>query len=486
MNKIQKYVTMRARAIMFCPAYWNSIVQSSLAVKKLYGIGIVHAWMNFFKENGQYKQKSIYLNKEVETVEKYVVKCLIDKADYFTKIEKKEMLKRKEIIEFTKKFEKTDISKKNFSDLIKLVKKIKKIWIDYDIITVQIWFYAGDKFKETAKKRLGLPEKDFIFLADPLEKSYTSKLQKSLIKGALAVQKNPKKIKNITRNLSNNFGWIPFGYDGPEYWDADYFISKLKEISKIKQNYLEKENKKIIKKDEFTNENYRRLLKKYSINRENKRILKIMRVMTTWTDTRKFLDYRLNYFYARIMHEFEKRYKIPYENLKFLFTEELEKIESDRKYILKETNKRISNEFVIEFINGKGGIISKKKQNEFIVELKNQINTSTELRGTVASQGNKKIYRGKVKILSSPKDGHKIKKGDFLVAPMTTPDFILAMKIASGFITDEGGVTCHAAIVAREMNKPCIIGTKNATLILKDNDLVEIDTKNGIIKKISK
>jgi len=51
-------------------------------------------------------------------------------------------------------------------------------------------------------------------------------------------------------------------------------------------------------------------------------------------------------------------------------------------------------------------------------------------------------------------------------------------------VTDEGGVTCHAAIIAREMNKPCIIGTKVATKVLKDGDMVEVDGDEGIIRKL--
>ncbi len=67
---------------------------------------------------------------------------------------------------------------------------------------------------------------------------------------------------------------------------------------------------------------------------------------------------------------------------------------------------------------------------------------------------------------------------------MTSPDYILAMEKAAGFITDEGGLTCHAAIVAREMNKPCLIGTKIATKVLKDGDMVEVDAAKGIVKII--
>jgi pyruvate,water dikinase len=59
------------------------------------------------------------------------------------------------------------------------------------------------------------------------------------------------------------------------------------------------------------------------------------------------------------------------------------------------------------------------------------------------------------------------------------------MEKAAAIITDRGGLTCHAAIVAREMEKPCVVGTKHATKLLKDNDLVEVDASNGIVKKIS-
>ncbi|MFA6445786.1 MAG: PEP-utilizing enzyme [Candidatus Paceibacterota bacterium] len=67
---------------------------------------------------------------------------------------------------------------------------------------------------------------------------------------------------------------------------------------------------------------------------------------------------------------------------------------------------------------------------------------------------------------------------------MTRPDFLSLMNKASAFITDEGGITCHAAIVARELNKPCIIGTKIATKVLKDGDMVEVDAERGVVRII--
>lgn len=102
-----------------------------------------------------------------------------------------------------------------------------------------------------------------------------------------------------------------------------------------------------------------------------------------------------------------------------------------------------------------------------------------EIKGMVGNS--KKIIKGKVRVIFDPKISD-IKRGDILVTSMTRPEFLPLMQKASAFITDEGGITCHAAIVAREMNKPCIIGTKIATKILHDGDLVELDASKGIIK----
>ena len=65
---------------------------------------------------------------------------------------------------------------------------------------------------------------------------------------------------------------------------------------------------------------------------------------------------------------------------------------------------------------------------------------------------------------------------------MTSPDYVPYLKKVAAIVTDEGGVNCHAAIVSREMNIPCIIGTKIATQVLKDDDRVEVDADNGIVK----
>lgn len=102
--------------------------------------------------------------------------------------------------------------------------------------------------------------------------------------------------------------------------------------------------------------------------------------------------------------------------------------------------------------------------------------------GSVAFSGS--MIRGRVKVVLNSNEMINFKEGMILVTPMTAPEYLSIMKKAAAIITDEGGITCHAAIVARELRKPCIIGTKVATSILKDNDLVEVDANNGVVRKI--
>jgi pyruvate,water dikinase len=73
-----------------------------------------------------------------------------------------------------------------------------------------------------------------------------------------------------------------------------------------------------------------------------------------------------------------------------------------------------------------------------------------------------------------------MKEGDVLVTTMTTPEYVLLMQKASAIVTNMGGLLCHAAIVSRELNKPCVINTKIGTEVFKDGDMVEVDADKGI------
>jgi pyruvate,water dikinase len=98
------------------------------------------------------------------------------------------------------------------------------------------------------------------------------------------------------------------------------------------------------------------------------------------------------------------------------------------------------------------------------------------LSGAAASPG---VAHGPVKIVSDPSEIDKVLEGDVLVAEMTTPDFVPAMKRASAIVTDRGGRTAHAAIVSRELGIPCVVGSETATTTLKYGQVVTVDGSNG-------
>jgi phosphohistidine swiveling domain-containing protein len=126
-------------------------------------------------------------------------------------------------------------------------------------------------------------------------------------------------------------------------------------------------------------------------------------------------------------------------------------------------------------------IIDDKKQVDVLV--KSMAPKLDENQDIIKGQvGNKGIATGKVKVILANTEFDKMEVGDVLVTTMTTPDFVILMQKASAIVTDIGGLLCHAAIVSRELNKPCVIGTKFATQLLQDGMEVEVDADNGIIR----
>lgn len=118
----------------------------------------------------------------------------------------------------------------------------------------------------------------------------------------------------------------------------------------------------------------------------------------------------------------------------------------------------------------------------YIQIIKQATKTNTHLiQGRMAYKG---IIKGKIQTIENFNDIKKFKSGNILVSNTTHPNYLPAMQKAVAIITNEGGVISHAAIVARELKIPCIVGTKNATKVLKDGDLVEVDAYKGIVRKL--
>ncbi|PIT87320.1 MAG: hypothetical protein COU31_03505 [Candidatus Magasanikbacteria bacterium CG10_big_fil_rev_8_21_14_0_10_40_10] len=120
-----------------------------------------------------------------------------------------------------------------------------------------------------------------------------------------------------------------------------------------------------------------------------------------------------------------------------------------------------------------------------VKELQDKIQRSTidfkgELKGNAANAG---LARGKVRLVEPHVANQEFLDGEILVTRMTTPDLMPLIRRAAAIVTDEGGITCHAAIVSRELDVPCIIGAKYATQVFQTGDLIEVNANRGIVRK---
>ena len=109
-------------------------------------------------------------------------------------------------------------------------------------------------------------------------------------------------------------------------------------------------------------------------------------------------------------------------------------------------------------------------------ESTHEVTGNVLLSGSAASPG---VGSGKVRIVHDLNELDKVQQGDILVTEMTNPDMVVSMQRAAGIITNEGGLTSHAAIVSREMGIPCIVGTRTATTTLKEGQIVTVDGFTG-------
>lgn len=192
-----------------------------------------------------------------------------------------------------------------------------------------------------------------------------------------------------------------------------------------------------------------------------------------WTKAREVLD--------NIWSKIARHYKVPEESIKSLTLKEFLNGLSISKFdprVLERNRKKI----VLYRDKHSERILVGGKAEKFIESTlgKTKIEKTDIMRGQVACLGS---VRGTVKVILEPEE-IKTKQKFILVTSMTTPAFVPILKHARAIITDEGGLTCHAAIISRELKIPCVIGTKTATKVLKDGDLVEVDANKGIVRKL--
>jgi len=278
-----------------------------------------------------------------------------------------------------------------------------------------------------------------------------------------------------------------------QYILCDYYAAPtLKETeSKISELILQQGGIEKIKEDkekivkEITENNNRIDQFKQELSQSERNLLEFMQLSMYVRDVRKVPLQKIMTIISNVMREYFERRDIPTEDIVYAGTYDFSSGLYKQADYIEEIKKRRNG--IVLYYSNDGGVFQDDNTNVVKNRIYNLIaeenEDQIEIKGNVGSTG---TVRALVRVILSEKDFKKFKDGEVLVTSMTRPEYVPLMKIASAIVTDEGGITCHAAIVSRELKTPCIIGTKNATRILKDGDEVEVDANIGIVRIIKK
>ncbi len=293
-------------------------------------------------------------------------------------------------------------------------------------------------------------------------------------------KKSQKDFSLLLRRHLDKYLWLPVGYLDEKEWDMAYLRKRVKDFSMKKIN-PDKRIGEIEDRIKNIKEQKKKLIKKYKIDRE---IMEICQLVAWGAYFKDLIRERINmgHYYTRpLFKEIAKRKGLTFKEIKNLgFKEIVEMLGKGKNF--SERIKQRKNEFIVLCLNGKRKeIYDRDKIKKFISGLKDK-SEGKVIKGLSVSLG-----KASGPVLNINKQTGQVKqKGYVLVTTMTTPELVPLLRDAVAVVTDEGGLTCHAAIVSRELKIPCIVGTKVATQALKDGDLVEVDADKGIVKILKK
>ncbi len=296
--------------------------------------------------------------------------------------------------------------------------------------------------------------------------------------------KYPKFFKQLLKH-TEKYAWVYYVYMGPAFsiedfygFVKDYLRKRINPASKLLEL---KKNKKIL---EVAKSKYLKELKPSGLDAF---ILRIAGKVVWAKPRRKDYQSKSYYHLEKLLKEIANRLFISLDQVRSLPTETIAKALAGKKVDLAVANeikkihvclpagKKVVDLFGKEAKYFCNSVLKKSKQ---VIK-----NKPSELRGASACPGH---AIGLAKIINVPSEMGKMEYGDILVSSGTTPSIVPAMKKAAAIITDEGGLTCHASIVSRELNIPCVVALKIITQIVQDGDQLEVDATKGIVKIIKR
>ncbi|MBU1198190.1 hypothetical protein KJ765_06825 [Candidatus Micrarchaeota archaeon] len=278
--------------------------------------------------------------------------------------------------------------------------------------------------------------------------------------------------------------WINNSYAKTPYLDEAFFVSQLKEKLSVGVD-AERQLMKLMQNDRQRVIVREKALNELTISKSLQALLDLVGKIAFYQDVRKTGMLMAVYESNRLVQEIAKRFGYAHSMLLFALPRELTERQLHQprfKTVLEQRMKRYLLVYGFNDWTIYGGNEAVRKEKELLGERRQEWDaTMTNVMGTCASVG---YAVGRAKIVLSSDELKKVKTGDVMVARSTRPEMVPAMKRAAAIVTDEGGITSHAAIVSRELGVPCVIATKVATRVFKDGDLLEVKANHGVINKL--
>ncbi|NDK08965.1 hypothetical protein EOM39_07055 [Candidatus Gracilibacteria bacterium] len=289
------------------------------------------------------------------------------------------------------------------------------------------------------------------------------------------LKKSEDEDKNIKKHLSK-WAWLGDHNFFGDFWTFEDIRKRITSENEDAEKMLNK----IITTEGELEKKSKLEIKKLNLSKEEIDLIHLIKEYVYLRTFRLDMLFYSEFKVKNLLDQIAFRMGLKYEEFVLLTHNEIDNWFDKKINYKQEIDKRKRN-YAIVLEDSKLRLISGDEVKSF--EEFDEDSTAETIKGSIAFKG---LVRGRAKIILHKNEFNKFKNGDVLITAMTTPDYVPLMKKASAIITDEGGITCHAAIISRELNIPCIIGTKLATQILKDNYFLEVNANKGIVKILKK
>jgi phosphohistidine swiveling domain-containing protein len=383
-----------------------------------------------------------------------------------------------------KKLHKANFSKLTNKEFANLFEGFIKIYLSAGLLIGQIRYtnWGSEQWFHDHLQNI-VPQEQLNevtnILASTIEESALSRMEKDLYIHVKRTQKG--NWQREVKKYWNKYKWTQCGYDDEDPLDLKEIEKKFKEANKH-FSYLEVKIKQEYQSRQLIKKNRDKILRQYKFSRNVRAVADFISACTYYKDVLRFFHNKFHFELKPIFAEVGNRLSIPYRNVLALSPDEIIQGLQGKKFPSEEERTNRKTAFVFLVRNSHVNIFTGTKALPYLDELKASETQNTELKGTVANKGH---VTGKVVVVKSLAEARQKKvKGCIFITTMTTPDLMPFLRHVKAIVTDEGGITSHAAIVSREMGIPCVIGTKVATRVLNDGDLVEVDANKGMVRKL--